>query len=173
MEKMKYVIATALASLLFFSGCGNLSPRLENEIDNQGGEIEELKQNQNSIVTELGKLRQEASVISENLDNFQQGLVNLNAKLSHNENSGVQILQGDGALIMVFGLGVILILTTFHYRNRAQKSEKVSSLLADAIADQDDLDLEDAIFYQAINDNIEKDVYNVVLKSQTKRGICR
>ena len=170
---MKWIFAILTATILLLPGCNMMSPRLDEDIDNQNGKIEELKNNQNGILAEIGKLRQDAQVNAKKLDNFQQGLVNLNAKLSSNENSGVQILQGDGALMMVFGLGTIFLVMTFYYRNRSKKNEEAAEALAEALVSQNDIDLENRAFSSAINRKAEKEVYHLICKNQSKMGIVR
>ncbi len=165
---MRWIAAIGVLCLTF-SGCNlsPLSPNLDNQIDNNG-KIEELKNNQNGIIAEIGKLRQESSIIARDLENVQQGLLNINAHLSSNENSGIQILQGDGALMMIFGLGTIFIISTFYYRSRGQKAEQTATMLAQAIVRYDDINLENEVFATAMNTDVEKQVYQLITKSQVK-----
>lgn len=164
---MKKIASLVLISCLFLTGCGNLSPRLRNEIDNQNGQIEELKNIQNGMNLELGKLRQEAEITNSNLEEVQQGVLNFNAKLSSNENSGVQILQGDGALILIFGLAVIAMLL-IHYRRLYKKNEKAANILAQQIASRDDPDLDDVVFQAAMYTDVEEEVYQLMNKHKKK-----
>jgi len=170
---MKFILAFIVLGLLLFPGCGNLSPRLNEDIENQNGVIEELKNNQNGIIAEIGKLRQESEVHAEKLDNFQQGLVNLNAKLSSNENSGVQILQGDGALLLVFGVATVFIIMVFYYKSKSDKNEKAASILAQSVVAQDDISLEDSVFLNAMHTDVEKEIYNLITDKQKKMNIIR
>tara|TARA_Y100000034_G_scaffold136518_1_gene213543 strand:+ start:5147 stop:5659 length:513 start_codon:yes stop_codon:yes gene_type:complete len=169
---MKWIAAIGVLCLAF-TGCNlsPLSPDLDNQIQNQDGKIEELKNNQNGIIAEVGKLRQESSIIARDLENVQQGLLNINAHLSSNENSGVQILQGDGALMMIFGLGTIFIISTFYYRSRGQKAEQTASMLAQAIARYDDVNLNNEVFATVMNTDVEKEVYQLITKSQVEVGV--
>lgn len=151
--------------LLGIAGCGNLSPRLENDIDNANGKIDEIRNNQNGIALELGKMKQNAEITDSQLSEVQQGMINLNTAISRNENSGVQILQGDGALMLVFGLGVIGMML-YYYRDRAVKSEKTASIMAEQIASFDDPVLNDEILRAAMFTDSEKDVYHLMKKHQ-------
>lgn len=161
---MKGTLIGIIAICLFsVSGCSNLSPRLRNDIDNQNGKIDEIKNNQNGISLELGKMKQNAEISNSQLNEVQQGMVNMNAALSRNENSGVQILQGDGALVLVFGLGVIGMML-YYYRNRAVQSEKAAEIMAQQIAYYDDPALNDDILRAAMYTESEKDVYHLLKK---------
>ena len=170
---MRFILICVVLGLLFLSGCGNLSPRLNPDIQNQDGVIEELKNNQNGIIAEIGKLKQQSQIHSEKLDNFQQGLFNLNAKLSSNENSGIQILQGDGALLLVFGIATVFIIMVFYYKSKSDKNEQTADILAQSIVAYDDIGLENDIFTKAMNSNVEKEVYNLITDNQKKMNISR
>jgi len=151
-----------VCAILLLAGCGNLSPKLQQKVDNQGGQIDEIRNNQNGISLELGKVRQSAEIQNSQLKEVQNGMVNLNAAVSRNENSGIQILQGDGALIMVFALAVIAML--LHYRNRAVKSEKAAMILAQEVAGYNDPDLHGEVLKAAMNTDAEKEVYHLLTK---------
>ena len=111
--------------IIFISGCGNFNPRLQNRIANENGKIEDIRNNQNGFMLELGKLRNEAQIQNSQLKEVQQGMLNMNNALSRNENSGIQILQGDGSLMLIFALASIGMLL-FHYRNKANNNEKIA-----------------------------------------------
>lgn len=149
------------------SGCSNnlspFSPDLKNEINNQNGKIEDIKNNQNGVMLELIKLRNEQKINAEKIDNFQQGLLNLSGR---NENFGVQILQGDGALVMVFALGTIAMMLIYHYRTKAVKKEKAADILAQQIVNYNDESLTDDVFISAMHTDVEKDVYDLIAKNQ-------
>jgi predicted PurR-regulated permease PerM len=164
---MRILIAVSLL-LIFVSGCGNFSPRgdIKDEINNQGGQIDDLNQElknlQNSINAEIGNIRTNA----ENIENMQNGLINQN-------NSGVQILQGDGALIMVFAVAVIFLVLVFYYRDKQKKSEKATEVLAEEITKLNNLDLEDHIFMVAMARGVEEPVLRAMTKQQRRYGLFR
>jgi hypothetical protein len=164
---MKNIIAMIALSLSLV-GCGNLSPQQDQRIENQGGEIEELKNIQNGINSEIGKLHQDSEITNSTLKEVQTGMVNFNAKLSSNENSGVQILQGDGALILIFAIAVVGMLL-FHYRSLSKKHEKAADLLAQQITNRGDPYLEDIVFAAAMHTDVEKEVYHLITKHQKKK----
>ena len=153
---MKYVFLL----LVLLMGCGNLSPRMEPKIDNQNGQIDEIKNNQNGVIAEIGKLRQMAEIQNSQLKEIQNGLLNVNAAVSRNENSGVQILQGDGSLIMVFSLGVIGML--LWYRQSAVRHEKISNILAKEVAKFNDPLLNDRILSSATKGKEEVTVLSLL-----------
>lgn len=147
--------------LLLNAGCANFNPRNQNKINNQSGKIEDIKSNQNGLMLELGKVRQEISSQNSKLKEIQSGLVNLNAAVSRNENSGVQIIQGDGALIFIFSIIVIGMLM-FYYRDRAVKSEKTSEILAREVAKFNDPHLNEAILASALKSRSAKQIYQLI-----------
>ena len=97
-------ILAIICLFVMLSGCADISPRYNPKIENENGKIDEIRNNQNGIMAEIGKLKQSAEIQNSQLKEVQNGLLNFNAAVSKNENSGVQILQGDGALIMIFSL---------------------------------------------------------------------
>lgn len=137
--------------LLLFSGCGNLSPRNKQNINNPNGDVQN---NQQGFLLELGKLRQEVNVIGSRLREVQEGLVNINAAVSRNENSGIQILQGDGALFLVFSC--VSLVFIFYYKNR--ESEKLLKTLTNKISEIGD-------------EKLTEDIVNSVEPGQAKRLI--
>jgi len=151
---------TILCSLLLLTGCANFNPRNQPKIDNNG-KIDDIKTNQNGIMAEIGKLRQDVQIQNSKLKEIQNGLLNVNAAISRNENTGVQIIQGDGALIFVFSLIVIAMLL-FWYRDRAIKSEKTAEMMAREIAKFNDPALNDAILASALKNNNAKQVYSLL-----------
>jgi hypothetical protein len=131
---MKKSLICLFFLVLFVSGCnnGNFSPRLKQ--NNTNGEI---SNNQNGFMLELGKIKKDTEILSSKLREIQEGLVNINAAVSRNENTGVQILQGDGSLILVFALSVVAFL--FYYKNK--NSQEVAKILTKKIIDTQDMQL--------------------------------
>ena len=162
---MRNFLATLMIAMMVgVSGCANLNPRNNSPINNSNGKIDEIRNNQNGVMAEIGKLKQSAEIQNSQLKEVQNGLMNLNVALSRNENSGVQILQGDGALIMVFSLAVIGMLL-YWYRDRAITSEKASSIMAREIARFNDPNLNDNVLRAAMNTDSEKHVYHLLVRS--------
>jgi predicted PurR-regulated permease PerM len=153
--------------LIPFSGCANISPfkpKFRQEIDNQNGKIDAIKTNQNGIMLDLLNLKNEQQITQRDVQNFQQGLINMEKR---NENSGIQIFQGDGGLaiggmIAMFGLYLI-----YMYRTRAVASEKTATVLAQQIAQYDDPYLTEEVFKAAMYSPVEGDIYKLITKHQT------
>lgn len=156
-------IGVLLALCLFGTGCARINPRQDQKIDNQNGKIDEIKSNQNGVMLDLLKLKQQSEIHDSQLKEVQTGMVNLNAAVSKNENSGVQILQGDGALILVFALGVVGMLL-YYFHSRAVKAEKSAEIMAMEIARQQDPVLEDNVLRAAMNTEFEAHVYHLLTK---------
>jgi len=151
----KVLLILALCLPLFFTGCARIdpfSPDLNQRLDNQDGEINDLQNNQNGFMLELGKLRNEQQILSEKIDNLQQGIINKN-------NSGVQILQGDGPLIALFAFGVLVLMLVFYYKNKADKNEEAADILAQQINQSEDEELRESVFGAALNSRVEGEVY--------------
>ena len=156
-----------LILILLLPGCARISPfnpELENKINNQDGEIDDIKNNQNGFMLDLIDLENRQELNARDIENIQQGIINQN-----NENSGIQILQGDGGLIFAFGLITIFMILIFHYRSRARKSEKAAEIFAQQIANHSDLELENEIFLSAMNSEVEEEVYKLMVKNQANR----
>lgn len=150
-----------MIALIFLSGCANFNPRNNPKIENKSGKIEDIRTNQNGIMAEIGKLRQEMEVNNSKLKEIQSGLVNINSAISRNENTGIQIIQGDGALIFVFAI-VVIGMFLFYYRDRAIKSEKTSELMAREIARFNSPEFETEILSIAVEENRAKDIYELI-----------
>lgn len=163
---MRLKLAFTMMLLLAIPGCGRLelmSPNLKNELQNQQGEIEDIKSNQNGVMADILNLRQQADIHAQELHNFQQGYLNY-----HKSNNGVQVLQGDGALIFTFSLAVIFMLLFFHYRNRAVKTDKATKMLATALAWQPKKNWQEQVVLEALNSGVEKEISTYLLDARQK-----
>lgn len=167
---MKHFILPIIAAfcLSLNSGCGNLSPRHDQKIDNQNGHIDEIKSNQNGIMAEIGSLKNQAEIQNSRLDRIQQGMVNLQ---SNYENSGVQIFSGPGGLIVAIVGFVCLTLILLHYRNQAKVQEKTANILAEKIVQLDDPDVEEAVFQAVMYTNVEENALKIFKKQKTLK-VC-
>lgn len=158
---MKNIILSIILCFILV-GCSNFNPRMQNRIDNKNGKIDEIKNNQNGLMLELGKLRQNAEIQNSQLKEVQQGMLNLNATGIRNENKGVQILQGDGALILIFALGTVAML--LFYKRKSDKNEKIANIMAQEVMLLNDQKLNDKILNSSMKTKLEKDVYKMMLK---------
>ena len=159
---MKYILL-ALCLAFALPGCSPLSPR--QEIDNQNGIIEDLQNNQNGLMLEILKQKQQLEVQAEEIGLLQQGNFN-----NANNNSGVQIFSGSGGLIFAFSLAGLGLMFLIYYRNKAVRHEAAAQVLADEITSRNDIDLENSVFLEAMNKKVEKEVYVLMVKGQTKAG---
>jgi hypothetical protein len=160
-------LALSAISILFFSGCGNLSPRLNPKINNQNGEIQELKNNQNGVIADLEALKNQQEIQNSNLDRIQQGLFNLQ---NIYENSGVQILSGPGGIIAaIIGMGCLTVVV-LHYRSQAKTYEKTANILAEKIVSSGNADLEEEVFKAAMNTKAEEKVLQLIKKQKSLLG---
>jgi hypothetical protein len=112
------------------------------------------------------KLQNKQEIMARDIGNLQTGLIN-----SSNQNSGVQILQGDGGLIFVFALGTIALLLIYHYRSKYRESDKAANLLAQQVTHYNDIELENEVFLAALNSDVEEKVYHLMVNHQMNRGI--
>lgn len=145
--------------LLFSSGCGNLSPRLNNRIDNAEGKIGNLENMANSLKAEIAKLQTQTEIQSEKISQLQQGLANFQ---SNNENYGVQILSGPGGIMLsLFGV-MALVLIALHYRKQSIVNEKTATILAQTLAASRDPVLEEEAFKAALHTEAEEKVLNLL-----------
>lgn len=160
---MKFKIFALLLAVSSITGCANVSPfspKNPQKINNQG-KIEEIKSNQNGIMAEIGKLKQDAQILESQLKEIQSGLININSAMSRNENSGIQILQGDGSLILVFALVTVGMLLLW-YRNRAVTSEKNLFIMAREVVKFNNATLNDEILIKADSKGVGKQMLKVL-----------
>lgn len=146
-----FAILTALTT-----GCGKISPvspELRQDLQNQNGQIEDIKSNQNGLMLELGKIRQQNEINTEKLDSFQQGAINIRN-------------QGDGLLIMIFAVATVAMILVYHYRTESLKHEKAADILAQQIAMHKDDELNEKVYLAALNTDVEKQVYRIMKKNQ-------
>jgi len=158
-----YILAMVAICLLALPGCGNLSPRQQQDIGPNEGQIGEIESMANSNKLELGKLQSQSEIQNSKLDKIQQGLANIQ---NINENTGVQILSGSGGLIVSL-IGILAAcVMVIHYRGEAKKQEKVASMLAERIVSWNEPQLEDEVFQAAMYTDVEENVLNLIKKHQ-------
>lgn len=164
--KKLIILITISISLI---GCGRISPispQLDQRLNNTDGQIDELKNNQNGLMLELGKVNQKQELIGRDIENAQEGILNLKGS----SNSGVQIFSGDSGLMSLVLMLFALIYSIYYYRSKFLRSEKTSEILAQQIAIKNDSELDDKVFMSALNTEVEKDIYHLMIKNQTLTG---
>ena len=163
---MKNILLTMIlaASMLSISGCGNLSPRHKQEIDNQNGKIGEIETIQNGIKNEMLNLKSQSEIQNSRLDRIQQGLANFQ---SNNDNSGIQILSGPGGLIVgVVGI-LAAVVIAIHFKSVSDKHKKTANILAQSLVEKNDAALEDRVFQMAMHTDVEEDVLQIMSHHQS------
>lgn len=163
----KTLFVISVLSCVLFTGCGkNLSPfnpELKQQLNNSQGQIEELKNNQNGIQLEMGKIRSQSEINARDIHDAQQGILNIKGS----QNSGIQLFSGDGGTVMFIALLATAILFIYHYRDKAIKAEKTAQILAQSVAMYNDKELIDKVHLAALNTSVENDVYHLMLKNQS------
>ena len=135
----------------------------QQEIDNQNGKIDDISNNTNGIMLDLLKLKNEQQILQRDVENFQQGLINLS---NRNENQGIQIFQGEGGMVIGFALVTIAMLLIYNYRTKAIQNQKAAELMAQQIVLHDDENLKDNVFKAAMYTDTETNVYHLITKQQ-------
>lgn len=159
---MKNFLILIIATITI-TGCANrISPFSPNQNLNNNGQIGEIMSNQNGLIAEIGKLKQDLDVMNSQLSEIQNGLLNINSSISRNENSGIQILQGDGSLILVFG--IIMVIAILFYRNKSIKNEEKLSILTKEIVKYNNSNLNDNILKSAEKKGKEKEILKMMMK---------
>ena len=162
MKTLKLFLASLL--ILTIIGCARIdpfSPKNKQAIQNQGT-IEELKTNQNSMVADMLKLRQDQTIVARDMDKVVTGIGN-------KQNTGVQLFQGDGALLAIVTLAGMLIAAgvfASYFKTQAVKNEKTANILATEIALQNDQELNDRVCLAAMHTEVEDKVYHMLVRSQ-------
>jgi hypothetical protein len=143
---------------VMFGGCNvsPLSPSNKQRINNNG-EIGDIKNNQNGVMSEIAGLKSRMDLIARDVENLQSGLVN-----SNNKNWGVQIFQGDGGLAVGLSLAFMLALVAANYRMKSEKYKKTAELFGKQIRKLNNVDMEDRILEDAVASKIETDVYKML-----------
>jgi hypothetical protein len=153
-------LTSILMVLVLFSGCANFNPK--SRINNSNGKINDINNNQNGMMLELGKLKQDAEILNSKLKEVQNGLLNLNMAISRNENTGIQVLQGDGSLFLVFSC--IALVCMFYFKNR--DNEDTMQLLAEKIMESQDENLQESVVDAALAKNKGEKVLSLLKKAK-------
>ena len=103
-----------------------------------GGRIDRIENNQNAIRNEIDRV-----------------------SLINKENSGIQILQGDGALIMIFGI-VTVIFICIYFNKTAENYKKTAEILAGEINDSNDEKLKLKVLKAAQHTSVAKHIYGLI-----------
>lgn len=154
-----------LIAVCLLAGCNNMSPKfdpkVQEQIQNQKGQIDEIEHIQNGIKNEMLNLKDNSKIQDSKLDKVQSGLANLQ---NSNSYQGVQIFTGSGGLLVgLFGM-VIFAIFMLHYRRQAVVNGKTADMLAENIAKHHDPDLRENVFKAAMYSDVEEKVYSLIQK---------
>lgn len=156
--KSKTLAAIMIASLAI-QGCNfsPLSPTNRPRINNNSGEIGDIKNNQNGIMAEILSLKNRLDVVARDVENLQNGFIN-----SNNKNFGVQIFQGDGGLAVGLALVIMLALVAANYKLKADRYRKTAEIFGNQIRQMGNPQVEDRVFAAALARKVESDVYKIL-----------
>ena len=150
-----------LLGAMILPGCGNLSPRQQQRIDNKNGKIGEIENMANSMKAEIGNLKTQNEIANSKIGQMQQGMLNMQSK---NENSGIQILSGPGGLIVSILAILAGTVVALHYRGVAKVQTQAAEILAQTIASRNDAQLTDQVFQAAMYTKAEASLLKLMTK---------
>lgn len=163
MKKFLALVA-AISLMAVLPGCGNLSPRQQQDIDNKNGKIQELENMANSLKIELGKVQSQNEIQDSQIGQMQQGLLN---NQSNYENTGVQIFSGPGGIVVALAGIMAAVVIILHYRKVAKIQEKTADIMAQSIAEMNDPELEDNVFRACLHTETEENVLTLMRKHKS------
>jgi|688.fasta_scaffold276092_3 hypothetical protein len=161
-------IAIIISASLLSYGCANISPfspKSNNRINNQQGEIDQIKNNQNGVMADLMNLKNKLDIVARDIENLQQGFINKN-----NRNYGIQVFHGDGGLIIGLIVTSLLGYLVYRYKIEAIKYKKTAEIIGEEVKKLRNLDVENRIFMSAINNKVEKNTYEVLNPKTNKKN---
>ena len=155
--KIMFVAVMVAAGLV--SGCNfsPLSPPNRQNIRNNNGEIGDIKSNQQGIMAEMLNLKNRMDVMAQNIENLQNGFINHN-----NKNSGVQIFQGDGGLLVGISCIALLAMVALNYKFKSDKYRKTAEIFGERIKSMNKPELEDEILLGAMAKKVETEAFRIL-----------
>ena len=160
---MQKLIFMFIFIILVMPGCGNLSPRQQQHINNQDGKIGEIDNLANSLKAEVGNLKTQNEIQNSKIGQMQQGMVNMQSN-----NSGIQILSGPGGLTLSVIALISATMLALHYRGIAKVQTKTSEILAQTIAAHQDNQLNENVFHAAMFTDAEENILKLMNKHTIK-----
>ncbi len=150
MQMNKMIAASCLLLLTAFTGCNNLSPRdnlsprLEQQLENIEGNQNTLENNQNAIKLEIGRLQQSLA-IDGNQNEIQQGWLNV---------------QADGIIIGVFSILIVGLMLWF--MRSSMHNKQATAIMGEQIKEADNEDVKESLMAAAWHTNVEKTIFNLI-----------
>lgn len=148
----------ALIAILAISGCNfsPLSPSNRPNIRNNG-DVGDIKNNQQGIMAELMNMKNRMDVMAQEIENIQNGFINHN-----NKNSGVQIFQGDGGLLVGISCLALFAMVALNYKLKSDKYKKTAEIFGNRIKSMNRPDVEEEILIGAMAKKVETEVFNIL-----------
>lgn len=154
-----FIVCVGLFVSLAITGCGfapkenpnpqdNFPPKAEKNADNQQVRIEQIENNQNAMKAEINRLA---------LMNFGK------------ENTGTQILQGDGVLFLLFCI-ITNFLVIVYFHKIAENEKKTSQILAEQIVKHQDEILEINVKRAAAHSQVEEKISQLLKQEHEKQS---
>jgi len=156
---LKTTTLIIFAICMTLAGCqfSPFSPSNRPNIRNNGGEIGDIKNNQQGLMAEILSLKNRLDLVARDVENLQNGIFNNN-----NRNFGVQIFHGEGGLAAGVVIVLALALMATGYRFKAERYKKTAEIFGEKIKKIGDREVEDEIFVEALAKKVEADVYKIL-----------
>lgn len=153
-----------LMAVLVLSGCNfsPLSPSNRQNIRNNG-DVGDIKNNQQGVMAELLNLKNRMDIMAQEIENIQNGFINHN-----NKNSGIQVFQGDGGLIVGFSCLALVAMVALSYKLKSDKYKKTAEIFGNKIKNMQKPDLEQDILVKALERRVEKEVLGILRGDQSR-----
>ena len=152
----KITIAMILSLSMFGCNFSPLSPSNRPSIRNNG-DVGDIKNNQQGIMLELMNLKNKMDVMAQEIENIQNGFINHN-----NKNSGIQIFQGDGGLLVGLASVAILAVVAIAYRFKAEKYKKTAEIFGDQIKKMRNSKVEEDVLVGALASKVEVEALKIL-----------
>lgn len=156
----KFLFTLIFSSLIIMTtGCrfNPLSPINQPNVNSGGGDIGDIKNNQNGILADISVIRNKLDLLARDVENLQSGLVNSNTK-----NTGVTLFQGDGGLIVGLFIFCFLIFLIYDYRKKALEYKKTAEVMGKEIKALQNKELEESVLISALGAKVETKVYEMI-----------
>jgi hypothetical protein len=108
-------------------------------------------------MAELMNMKNRMDVMAQEIENIQNGFINHN-----NKNSGVQIFQGDGGLLVGISCLALFAMVALNYKLKSDKYKKTAEIFGNRIKSMNRPDVEEEILIGAMAKKVETEVFNIL-----------